>query len=123
MATIGHEGMVGLPVYLGAISSPQAAFCQVPGDSARIGVDDFRRALSRGGIVHALLNRFTQATMVQIAPKRRLQSQPPHLRADGALAAASAPTNSHSPTSSSPECSACIGPPSQRPLNASKPRT
>lgn len=67
VATTGHEGMVGLPVYLGATSSPQAAFCQVPGDAARISVSDFRQALSRGGVLHALLNRFTQATMVQVA--------------------------------------------------------
>lgn len=67
VATIGHEGMVGLPVYLGATSSPQAAFCQVSGDSVRIGVEHFRQALSRDGTLHALLNRFTQATMVQVA--------------------------------------------------------
>ncbi|MDV6979290.1 Crp/Fnr family transcriptional regulator [Mycobacterium intracellulare] len=67
VATIGHEGMVGLPVYLGATSSPQAAFCQVPGEAARISVEDFRRALSHDGVLHARLNRFTQATMVQIA--------------------------------------------------------
>jgi CRP-like cAMP-binding protein len=67
VATIGHEGMVGLPVYLGASSSPQAAFCQVSGDTARISVTDFRQALHRDGALHALLGRFTQATMVQVA--------------------------------------------------------
>lgn len=67
VATVGHEGMVGLPAYLGAISSPQAAFCQIPGDSARIGVGDFRQALVRDGALHELLNRFTQATMVQVS--------------------------------------------------------
>lgn len=67
VATIGYEGIVGLPAYLGAATSPQAAFCQVPGATARIAVADFRRALSHDGALHALLNRFTQATMVQIA--------------------------------------------------------
>jgi CRP-like cAMP-binding protein len=67
VATVGHEGMVGLPVYLGATSSPQAAFCQIPGDAVRLGAADFRQALGRGGALHALLNRFTQATMVQVA--------------------------------------------------------
>jgi CRP-like cAMP-binding protein len=66
VATVGYEGMVGLPVYLGATTSPQASFCQVPGETVRIGVDDFRRALARDGALHALLNRFTQATMVQV---------------------------------------------------------
>lgn len=67
VATIGPEGLVGLPVYLGAASSPQTAFCQVPGDAACLGVDEFRQALSRDGELHALLNRYTQATMVQIS--------------------------------------------------------
>lgn len=67
VATIGLEGLVGLPVYLGAASSPQTAFCQVPGDAACLGVEEFRQALSRDGELHALLNRYTQATMVQIA--------------------------------------------------------
>jgi CRP-like cAMP-binding protein len=67
VATIGHEGMVGLPAYLGATQSPQAAFCQIPGDTVRIGIGDFRQALSRGGALHDLLNRFTQATMVQVS--------------------------------------------------------
>lgn len=67
VATVGHEGMVGLPVYLGAMQSPQAAFCQIPGETVRISVPDFRQALSRDGTLHALLNRFTQATMVQVS--------------------------------------------------------
>jgi CRP-like cAMP-binding protein len=67
VATIGHEGMVGLPIFLGATQSPQAAFCQVPGDTVGISVGDFHQALGRDGALHALLNRFTQATMVQVA--------------------------------------------------------
>jgi len=67
VATVGMEGMVGLPVYLGAASSPQAAFCQVPGDTAFLAVEDFRLALARDGALHRLLARFTQATMVQVA--------------------------------------------------------
>lgn len=59
--------MVGLPVYLGATTSPQAAFCQIPGQAARISVGDFRQVLSRDGALHSLLGRFTQATMVQVA--------------------------------------------------------
>ncbi|UQX12104.1 Crp/Fnr family transcriptional regulator [Candidatus Mycobacterium methanotrophicum] len=67
VATVGYEGMVGLPAYLGAGSSLQAAFCQVAGDTVGIGVEDFRQALGRGGALRALMNRFTQATMVQVA--------------------------------------------------------
>ncbi|MGB3284859.1 Crp/Fnr family transcriptional regulator [Mycolicibacter algericus] len=67
VATIGHEGFVGLPVYLGAATSPQTAFCQVPGDTAAIDAEDFRRAMARDGGLHALLGRYTQTTMVQIS--------------------------------------------------------
>lgn len=67
VATVGHEGMVGLPVYLGAASSPQSAFCQIAGDAIRVPVEQFRAALRHDGALHALLNRFTQATMVEMA--------------------------------------------------------
>lgn len=67
VATIGHEGFVGLPVYLGAATSPQTAYCQVPGDTACLEVDQFRQALRRDGALHALISRYTQTTMVQIS--------------------------------------------------------
>lgn len=67
VATIGHEGMVGLPLFLGAHSTPHAAFCQVEGHSARLSADDLRAVLTGDGALHRALNRLSQATMVQIA--------------------------------------------------------
>lgn len=67
VATIGHEGMVGLPAFLGAPTSPHAAFCQVAGTAVRLNVSDLRAVLSDDGVLHRALNRFTQATMVQVA--------------------------------------------------------
>lgn len=67
VATIGHEGMVGLPLFLGAGSSPHASFCQIPGRSVRLGANDLRRVLTDDGVLHRVLNRLTQATMVQVA--------------------------------------------------------
>lgn len=67
VATIGREGMVGLPVFLGAEASPHAAFCQIPGPAARMSARDFRSALNHDGALHGLLRRFTQSTIVQIA--------------------------------------------------------
>lgn len=67
VATIGHEGMVGLPLFLGAVSSPHASFCQVPGASACLSAHDLRAVLADGATLHRALNRLTQATMVQIA--------------------------------------------------------
>lgn len=67
VATVGREGMVGLPVFLGQPSSPHAAFCQIPGPAARLPAAQLTAVLSDDGALHGLLNRFTQATMIQIA--------------------------------------------------------
>lgn len=67
VATTGLEGMVGLPLFLGAATSPHAAFCQIPGESVRLSADGLRSILSDDGALHTLLNRLTQATMVQVS--------------------------------------------------------
>jgi CRP-like cAMP-binding protein len=67
VATIGREGMVGLPVFLGAASTPYAAFCQVAGPAAKITAQGLRQVLADGGALHAALSRYTQALIVQIA--------------------------------------------------------
>jgi CRP-like cAMP-binding protein len=67
VATVGLEGMVGLPLFLGATASPHASFCQISGESVRLSANDLRRALSHDGALHRALNRLAQATMVQIA--------------------------------------------------------
>jgi CRP-like cAMP-binding protein len=66
VATIGREGMAGLPVFLGRSASPHAAFCQIAGLTARLPADALRQALSNGTALHGLLGKFAQATMVQI---------------------------------------------------------
>lgn len=67
VATIGREGMVGLPVFLGTSTSPQTCFCQVSGPSVRLPAGELGDLLRVDGMLHRLLNRFAQATMVQIA--------------------------------------------------------
>ena len=67
VGTIGREGMVGLPLFLGATTSPNAAFCQVPGRTLRLDAGDFRQLLSADGALQRQLHRFVQATMVQLS--------------------------------------------------------
>jgi CRP-like cAMP-binding protein len=67
VATTGREGMVGLPIFLGAATSPHASYCQVGGPTARLSADAFRQLLSGNGVLHHALNRFTQTTIVQVA--------------------------------------------------------
>jgi CRP-like cAMP-binding protein len=65
--TVGNEGMVGLPVYLGADTSPHRAFSQVPGDTLRMRAKDFKDELARGGQLNDVLRRYNQALMNQMA--------------------------------------------------------
>jgi CRP-like cAMP-binding protein len=69
VSTIGCEGMVGLPVFLGARTSPNRAFCQVAGEALRVKATDLMEFLNNGadGSLHSQLHRYTQATMVQLA--------------------------------------------------------
>jgi CRP-like cAMP-binding protein len=70
VATIGNEGMVGLPIFLQApITSAHRAFSQIPGESLRMAAGDFSEFLngSRDGGLHRVLHRYTQALMSMIA--------------------------------------------------------
>ena len=66
VATVGNEGFVGVPVFLGAERSPTEAFCQVPGESLRVPVERFKQAIVRPE-VNALLRRYTQAYVNQVS--------------------------------------------------------
>jgi CRP-like cAMP-binding protein len=46
VATIGDEGMVGLPVFLGAGFPSERAAVQVPGQALRITADELRHAVA-----------------------------------------------------------------------------
>jgi CRP-like cAMP-binding protein len=67
VATVGYEGMGGLPAFLGTATSPHDCFCQVPGSALRLSIADLRRYLITDGALHDVLHRYTQATMVQLA--------------------------------------------------------
>ena len=68
VGTIGNEGMVGTPVFLGAEKSPTKAFCQVPGDCLRMPVASFKHELSaEDGILRDLVSRHAQAMINQIS--------------------------------------------------------
>ena len=44
---VGSEGMLGLPVFLGAETSPGRSFSQVPGESLRMAAEVFAEVLPR----------------------------------------------------------------------------
>jgi CRP-like cAMP-binding protein len=70
VATIGNEGMVGLPVFLQAsVTSAHMAFAQVPGQSLRMEAARFGELASNSGNggLRLTMNRYTQALMSMIA--------------------------------------------------------
>jgi CRP-like cAMP-binding protein len=67
VATVGNEGMVGLPVFLGADKTPLVAFQQIPGESMRMESKVFSKEIKRNGPLTAILHLYTQAFVVQIA--------------------------------------------------------
>jgi CRP-like cAMP-binding protein len=67
VGTVGNEGMVGMPVYLGAKSSPTEGVWQVSGETLRMPAEDLSAALEREGELRFVLQRFSQALMNQIS--------------------------------------------------------
>lgn len=67
VATIGNEGMVGTPVFLGADRSPTKAFAQVPGDALRMRTEWFKDEIENGGPLFVLVRQYTQAMINQIS--------------------------------------------------------
>ena len=68
IATVGREGMVGLPVFLNTSStSAYMGFIQVSGRLWRMPVDDFRNRLDDSSELHDVLQRYTQGLFGQLA--------------------------------------------------------
>jgi CRP-like cAMP-binding protein len=67
VGTIGNEGMVGTPVFLGSESSPTRAISQVPGEALRMETKVFQGEMKVGGRLYSLVQRYTQAMINQIS--------------------------------------------------------
>jgi CRP-like cAMP-binding protein len=67
VGTIGNEGMVGTPIFLGAESSPTRAISQVPGEALRMQAKVFQEEMRRAGPLYVLVQRYTQAMINQIS--------------------------------------------------------
>lgn len=58
VATIGFEGMTGLPLILGETTSTSRVFCQIPGTAWRIAASDFFRLISQSDTLSRLCHRY-----------------------------------------------------------------
>jgi len=64
---VGFEGMIGIPVVLGAAVSPFRAVVQGGGTAMRMNIVDFRREFSESAALRRELFLFTHLLMIQIA--------------------------------------------------------
>ena len=64
---IGREGLVGLPVVLGADRTSTEALVQMQGAALRIGAAELRAAFERSAALRSLLLRYVQAFHAQVA--------------------------------------------------------
>lgn len=77
VGTVGNEGMVGLPVFLGAKSIPGLAMAQIAGEALKMRVDVFKAQVTPSSELYSLLQRYTQALfnlIAQVAACNRLHS-------------------------------------------------
>lgn len=64
---VGMEGMVGIPIILGALASPYRAVVLVPGVSMRMKASVLRDEFNKPGPLQNLLHRYTHALMMQLS--------------------------------------------------------
>ena len=67
VATIGCEGMVGLPLFLGGEKAAVEVFMQVPGEGLHLPAAAFREHLERESSLVRILLLYTQALLTQVA--------------------------------------------------------
>ncbi len=67
VATIGNEGMVGLPLLVGAKTTANRMIVQVPGEALRITEDVLRKEISRDGALRRMLILYHTAFLAQVS--------------------------------------------------------
>jgi CRP-like cAMP-binding protein len=67
VGTVGKEGMVGLPLFLGATSAPGRAFTQIGGDDLRMDAGHFVELAHAIPSLRQRLKVYTQAFVVQVS--------------------------------------------------------
>jgi CRP-like cAMP-binding protein len=66
IALSGHEGVVGISLFMGGGATPSRAVVQIAGRAWRLRAAAMRKTLDRGGALQPLLLRFTQALITQM---------------------------------------------------------
>jgi len=66
-ATVGNEGMAGVPVYLGAMQMAGHSFVQIAGNAYRMPASASREEVRRGSELAQILGRYVQALFTLVA--------------------------------------------------------
>lgn len=67
IATVGNEGVLGIPVFLGIDISVALGITQVSGEARRMSAEDFKQAAKSDEHFDTILRRYTHALLMQIA--------------------------------------------------------
>jgi len=67
VGTVGNEGLVGTPVFLGADRLPVTAVCQVAGQALKMRAESFRRALDEHPELNERVRRYTLGLMTSMS--------------------------------------------------------
>jgi hypothetical protein len=67
IATVGNEGVLGMPVFLGIDEAVALGITQVSGEARRMSVEDFKQAAKSDERFDTILRRYTHALLMQIA--------------------------------------------------------
>src|SRR6186713_1318598 len=67
IAVVGHEGLVGISLFMGGETTPSRAVVQSAGQSFRLAARFLREEFSRSGSMQQLLLRYTQSLITQMA--------------------------------------------------------
>jgi CRP-like cAMP-binding protein len=67
VGTVGNEGMVGTPAFLGADRSPNRVLSQVAGQSLRMRLEHFRQSLDEHPKFADIVKRYTQSLFNQVS--------------------------------------------------------
>jgi CRP-like cAMP-binding protein len=62
--SVGREGMVGIPVILGAEATPMQTLIQIPGELIRVKASVIKEHFEKGGKLYARLNKYVHALFI-----------------------------------------------------------
>jgi CRP-like cAMP-binding protein len=67
IAVVGHEGVVGISIFMGGETTPSRAVVQSAGDAYRLRGQVMKNEFTRGGAMQHLMLRYTQSLITQMA--------------------------------------------------------